>query len=169
MTLDQAKKLTPGQTLYHISLTNADGTPQRWRVNGKTKTWKRSPERVMVPLARGLYQHAYLTEDNLGNFVLPMPMLVITTRSGEIYKVNSEQQIIRTDMTFKPTDQWLFVGIVPKRASYLRHVVNYESLKAGLPTVRYKNGRSRYNVIDIDHGAIRLWSDSITNLQWSDR
>jgi hypothetical protein len=62
MTLEQAKALEYRDLLHSDTYKNADGTCQRWRVNGKVKTWKRSPERVRVPLARGLYQHDYLTE-----------------------------------------------------------------------------------------------------------
>ncbi len=65
VTLEQAKNLKYGQILHHVSQKNADGTPQRWRVNGKPKTWKRSPERVSVPLKHGMYDYEHLTEDTL--------------------------------------------------------------------------------------------------------
>lgn len=65
VTLEQAKALTSGTMLYHVENKNADGTPQRWKVNGKPKTWKRSPERVQVPIKHGLYDYDYLTEDTL--------------------------------------------------------------------------------------------------------
>jgi len=65
ITLEQAKELNYRDTLYHVSNRNADGTPQRWRVNGKVKTWKRSPHRVQVPLKHGLYSYDYLTESSL--------------------------------------------------------------------------------------------------------
>ena len=70
ITLDQAKKLTVGQTIYTINYKNADGTLQRFRVNGKVKTWKRSPDRVQVPIKRGLYEYGYLDENNLWEFTL---------------------------------------------------------------------------------------------------
>jgi len=65
ITLGQAKSLTHGTTLYHATNRNADGSPQRWRVNGKAKTWKRSPERVQVPVKHGLYSYDYITEHDL--------------------------------------------------------------------------------------------------------
>lgn len=65
ITLEQAKELQFGTILYHVTNRNADGTPQRWRVNGKVKTWKRSPERVQVPLKYGLKGYDYLTERDL--------------------------------------------------------------------------------------------------------
>ena len=65
ITLAQAKALKHGTILEHTSNKNADGTPQRWRVSGKPKTWKRSPERVQVPVKHGLYANGYVTEDDL--------------------------------------------------------------------------------------------------------
>jgi len=70
LTLDQAKQLQYGQIIYRKLYTNADGTPQRWRVNGRVKVWKQSPNRVQVPLKRGLYEYDYLTEFNLEQFSL---------------------------------------------------------------------------------------------------
>lgn len=65
ITLEQAKQLRPGQTLYHTTQRNADGSPQRWKVNGQPKTWKRSPERVEIPVKHGLYAYDYVTQDYL--------------------------------------------------------------------------------------------------------
>ena len=65
ITLEQAKQLQYRQTLYHVSNRNADGTPQRWRVNGAVKLWKRSPERIQVPIKHGLYSYDYITEHDL--------------------------------------------------------------------------------------------------------
>ena len=65
ITLEQAKKLTHGDILHHKVNKNSDGTPQRWRVNGKVKLWKRSPNKVKVPLKYGLYRFDYLTENEL--------------------------------------------------------------------------------------------------------
>lgn len=38
--------------------------PLRWRRNGKTKTWKRRPDKFSIPIAYGLYSHGYLNEFN---------------------------------------------------------------------------------------------------------
>jgi hypothetical protein len=65
ITLEQAKKLRNGDMLYHTVNRSADGTPQRWRVNGIPKVWKRSPERVQVSIKHGLYTFDYLTEGYL--------------------------------------------------------------------------------------------------------
>jgi len=65
ITLKQAKNLNYGDILHHTINKNADGTPQRWRVNGKVKTWKRSSSKVKIPLKYGLYRYDYLTENDL--------------------------------------------------------------------------------------------------------
>ncbi len=65
ITLKQAKNLNVGDILHHIENKNADGTPQRWKVNGKVKTWVTRPGEIKVPLKFGLYNYDYLTEDNL--------------------------------------------------------------------------------------------------------
>ena len=65
MTLDEAKNLYVGQIIYHKFHKNADGTPQRWKVNGVVKTWKHNSERVKIPLKYGLYAYDYLTENEL--------------------------------------------------------------------------------------------------------
>ena len=65
ITIDQAKDLKYGDMLYHAINKNADKSPQRWRVNGKVKRWKRTPDRIEIPLKHGLYGYDYLTEDDL--------------------------------------------------------------------------------------------------------
>jgi hypothetical protein len=67
---DEAKKLKHGQVVCHMTAKNADGTPQRWRVNGKVKTWKRNEWRFLVPLKRGLHEYTYLTPFNMHQFTL---------------------------------------------------------------------------------------------------
>lgn len=70
MTLEQAKTLTYGQHVHHVSVTNADGTPQRFKVTGKVKTWKTRPSEVRVPIKRGMYEHGYLDHHNISEFNL---------------------------------------------------------------------------------------------------
>jgi hypothetical protein len=65
ITLQEAKELRVGQTLYHLKNKNADGSAQRWRVNGKPKLWKRAPEAVKVPIKNGLRNCDYLTHQEL--------------------------------------------------------------------------------------------------------
>lgn len=64
MKLEQAKQLIQGQTVYHATKKNADGSPMRARVTS-IKTWKRSPEHIEVRVKRGLYEYATFTQDEL--------------------------------------------------------------------------------------------------------
>jgi len=73
LTLEQAKALRFGQILYHVENRNADGSAQRWRVNGKVRTWKRSPERVEVPIKHGLYAYGTITPNTLWEFSITEP------------------------------------------------------------------------------------------------
>jgi hypothetical protein len=61
---ETAMALSIGTEIFHIFQCNADGTPQRWRVNGKCKTWKTAPKNFKVPVKRGLKEFAYLTQEN---------------------------------------------------------------------------------------------------------
>ena len=64
MTLPEAKQLRQGQTVYHATKKNADGSPMRAKVTS-VKTWKRSPERVVVSVKRGLYEYAKFDEQEI--------------------------------------------------------------------------------------------------------
>ena len=70
ITLSEAKNLKYGTIIYCISAFNANGTYMRFKVNGKAKTWIKSPNRVSVPIKRGLYEYNYLTEVNISDFSL---------------------------------------------------------------------------------------------------
>jgi len=37
---------------------------ERWRANGRCKTWKRDPNAFMLPIKHGLKSYAYLNEAN---------------------------------------------------------------------------------------------------------
>jgi hypothetical protein len=81
MTLEQAKALRHGQTIYANTCDdrslgyfrnggrNADGTPMRFRVTS-VRTWKTSPESVVIGLKRGLRGTFKITEDELAYFSL---------------------------------------------------------------------------------------------------
>ena len=73
ITLEDAKNLSSGTILYHVKNRNSDGTAQRWKVNGKPKTWKTRPNEVRVPLKHGLYDYDYLDQDTLNLVSLTDP------------------------------------------------------------------------------------------------
>lgn len=68
MTLEQAKNLKRGQIVYDNLYVDAKGNSMKWKVNGKVRTWKRSPELVIVPIKYGLYEYGHVTEWNLDNY-----------------------------------------------------------------------------------------------------
>jgi len=70
MTLEEAKSLYIGQTIYFPQNKNSDGTPQRWRVNGMYKTWKTKPGVFKLPIKNGLRNCDYLTNKNYTDFTL---------------------------------------------------------------------------------------------------
>ena len=79
MTLDDAKALKVGDILHHNRYKNADGSCQRWKVNGKPKVWKRSPERVRVPLKFGLKTYDFVDETTLDLLHLESECLAATS------------------------------------------------------------------------------------------
>jgi hypothetical protein len=68
--LAAAKDLTHGTIIYYKHGRNADGTPARFKINGRVKRWKRTPDRVEIPIKRGLWEYAYLENGNLCEFAL---------------------------------------------------------------------------------------------------
>ena len=51
---------------FSTTLKNKDKqqTPLKVRRNGKTQTWKTRPNEFKVPVKYGLYEYAYITQDN---------------------------------------------------------------------------------------------------------
>lgn len=56
---------------HHNNWTNSDGSCARFRRNGATQTWKRDPERVRIPVKRGLYEYGQITNGNMDMFHMP--------------------------------------------------------------------------------------------------
>lgn len=67
---EKAMTLRHGDIVYHMTEKNANGSPQRWRVNGHVKVWKTQPERFSVPIKHGLYSYGYLDDSNCHLFTL---------------------------------------------------------------------------------------------------
>lgn len=64
MNLKQAKNLKQGDTVYHTSKTNVDGSRMRAKVTS-IKTWKTRPDEVLVKVKHGLYDYASFNECEL--------------------------------------------------------------------------------------------------------
>jgi len=80
MNLEQAKQLKYGQHLVHKTAVNKSGKPLRVKVNGQPKTWKRTPEKVEVPVKYGLYEYARLNEEEMVDWELEQYTGVNTTK-----------------------------------------------------------------------------------------
>lgn len=68
ITFEEAMALQPGELIYQLTATNADGTATRWKVNGETKWWITRPGEFQIPLKRGLREYGYLTHENMKLF-----------------------------------------------------------------------------------------------------
>ena len=75
ITKDQAMSLTYGTELHYGECTRVVGPrggvtehSERWRVNGKCRTWVTRPNEFTVPIKHGLYRSAYLMESNADKF-----------------------------------------------------------------------------------------------------
>lgn len=69
ITKTEAVITRTGRAILSVLHQNADGTPQRFRVSGRCKTWKTRPNEFRLPVKRGLYQHGYITHENAQDFV----------------------------------------------------------------------------------------------------
>lgn len=67
ITKELAVTLRVGQVLWHNTLTNADKSPLRARVNGQCKTWKTRPTMFQLPMKRGMKECFYLNEPGAVN------------------------------------------------------------------------------------------------------
>jgi len=85
LTLDQAKELKHGTIVYHTINKNSDGSAQKWKVNGKVKTWKKNPEKVQIPVKYGLYRYDYITENELHLITLEEPEKVKSFTKNNIH------------------------------------------------------------------------------------
>ena len=70
MTANEAMALKLGKVVYDKIYRNKDGSPLRWKVNGAVKRWVRKPDNFKVPIKRGLYEHGYITPENVMDFEL---------------------------------------------------------------------------------------------------
>lgn len=62
-----------GQTFYHKSAINADGSARRVRVSGKCKTWKTRPTEFSLPVKFGLYTSLRINHETCEDFLTEDP------------------------------------------------------------------------------------------------
>lgn len=68
MTLEEAKGLRSGQHVWFRSL--GARTAVRVKVNGAPKRWKRSLDRIEIPVKYGLYEYARVNNSDIEAGVL---------------------------------------------------------------------------------------------------
>lgn len=101
MNLKQAKSLLRGTSVHYTGkheCTRSVGprgrvtiTVTNCRVSGEPQTWKRSPEKVKVPIKYGRYENSYITEENLQDWHLEVdcPLLAEEEPSSEPKRVRN--------------------------------------------------------------------------------
>lgn len=70
LTLERAKELKHDDFIFIVKRPRIELPPvlERWRVTGKVKLWKRSPDRIQVPIKHGMYSYGHLTEKSIDFF-----------------------------------------------------------------------------------------------------
>jgi len=63
MALEEAKLLRGGETIWFIDTA---GGARRLKVNGAVRRWKRSPDKIEVPVKYGMYEFGTFTASDFG-------------------------------------------------------------------------------------------------------
>ena len=128
MTLNKhiLKELVVGDILYHRWATNADGTPERWVVNGKVKLWKTRPDDFKIPVKRGLYEYSYITEAEVDCFYV---------KESDVYRLKAETALRKVSYERKPAS-W---GEVKKAVSWKYNKKHIKNLIHYFPRDVYLN------------------------------
>lgn len=69
-------KTRDGQTIWHRTMKNADGSAMAVRRTGKIQTWKRDANRFRAPCKYGMYDHGAIESNNIDDFTLEEPYAV---------------------------------------------------------------------------------------------
>ena len=69
MTFAEAQTLKTGDTIHHLSLKNADGSPMRARVTSIHR-WRKQPNRIDIHVKHGLYDFAIFDETTIDTIAL---------------------------------------------------------------------------------------------------
>lgn len=88
-------------------------------------------------------------------------MLELRKPNGDRYIIHDNGDIERTDIPgFKPSGQWKMLGLVGigrKRYVPLERITREWLAENAL---RFKNGKPRWTVRDLDHGTMREWGNT---------
>jgi hypothetical protein len=90
-------------------------------------------------------------------------MLRILTPLAEHYLIDKDFNIIRTDIKgFKASGQWKLLGLALVTGNSI--TIPAAKIKAWLKLKKpllYKNGHPRYTIVDLDHGTLRIWGNTV--------
>ena len=97
----------------------------------------------------------------------PVHGVLLDAGCGRFFITHDRARIIRLYMPFSPTDDWTAFAIYTARGrrvwrwtGFVEHLRMVGKEVAPL-VFRYKNGKPRYRLGDIDHGTVRVWGDGI--------
>jgi hypothetical protein len=92
---------------------------------------------------------------------MDMTKLIITTKYGNVYKIDGERNIIRTDIKgFKASGQWKLIGIEHVKQSRFIRADSIANWLESKPDMLFKNGNPQWTVRDLDHGTTRVWGNT---------
>lgn len=84
---------------------------------------------------------------------------LVVFSKGSYYKLYSDGRIEKPDGYISDGKSWEFVGFV-KRLSFGRIgpiIKREDCFKIPKTEMKFKNGTSKYRVVDRDHGTLRIW------------
>jgi len=70
VTKELLADLPYGTAFHYAAAANCGKRVERWRTNGKLKTWKTIPSKFKQPIKHGLRDYSYITEHNVQDFHL---------------------------------------------------------------------------------------------------
>lgn len=99
ITKEQATALPVGQTLYHATARNYDGSALRARVNGACKTWARRPDEWRLPLKHGLKNCFYVYDYTATDWLAFDPVELAKIKRGYGLADDTPWCIVRDRLT----------------------------------------------------------------------
>lgn len=86
-----------------------------------------------------------------------MKIIHIITK-GETFTVNEKDQIERTGRNaVTPSDHWKLMGAVEYKFGRQCRVYTNDEIRRQEVPWKYKNGKQRCHIMDLDHGTARVW------------
>jgi hypothetical protein len=86
---------------------------------------------------------------------------IVTSR--ETYSLGADGKIGRPEIKMLPSGKWLMLGLYEYRG-FGGSFIPLADVLNRLDTLpwKYKNGKERFHIRDLDHGTVRQWGESVT-------